>query len=208
MESRGGPSGAVTAVARAAITIALDVVLPVGAEDDSLGRARNRRTIHAKSMEMVKLLEFACLPGIPRVKGLQLTASKRAQGLFSRSDQRRLEGVDGGEEKGSGKDGRREIKACAKGGNGPNILDGQKRDMRIFRIGGSKEVEFALSTGSSTSREALFRGKGETKRLDATFVEGSEGSEDVVTGENHRIINRNDIGALDLVARSLERGEK
>ena len=196
MESRGGPSGAVTAVARAAITIALDVVLPVGAEDDSLGRARNRRTIHAKGMEMVKL------------KGLQLTASKRAQGLFSRSDQRRLEGVDGGEEKGSGKDGRREIKACAKGGNGPNILDGQKRDMRIFRIGGSKEVEFALSTGSSTSREALFRGKGETKRLDATFVEGPEGSEDVVTGENHRIINRNDIGALDLVARSLERGEK
>jgi hypothetical protein len=42
MESRGGPSGAVTAVARAAITIALDVVLPVWAEDNGLGRAGNR----------------------------------------------------------------------------------------------------------------------------------------------------------------------
>ncbi len=160
-------------------------------------------------MEMVKLFEFTCLPGIPRVKGLQLTASKeRAQGLFGRSDQRRLEGVDGGEEIGSGKDGRREIKACAKGCNGPNILDGQERDMSRFRIGGSKEVEFVLSTGSRTSREAPFRGKGEMKRLDATFVEWPEGSEDVVTGENHRIINRNDIGALYFVARSLERGEK
>jgi hypothetical protein len=119
-----------------------------------------------------------------------------------------LEGVDGGEEKCSGKDGRRDIKACAKGGNGPNILDSQERDMSSFRIGGCKEVEFVLSTGSSTCQEALFWGKGEMKGLDAAVVEVPEGSVDVVTGENHRIIDCNDIGALYLVARSLERGEK
>ena len=128
--------------------------------------------------------------------------------MFGRSDQRRLEGVDGGEEKCSGKDGRRDIKACAKGGNGPNILDSQERDMSSFRIGGCKEVEFVLSTGSSTCQEALFWGKGEMKGLDAAVVEVPEGSVDVVTGENHRIIDCNDIGALYLVARSLERGEK
>ncbi len=101
-----------------------------------------------------------------------------------------MDSVDGGEEKGSGKDGRQEIKACMKGGNCPNILDGQERDMSTFRIGGSKEVEFVLSTNSSTSREeALFRGKGERKGLDATFVELREGSVDVVTGENHRTID-------------------
>jgi hypothetical protein len=164
-------------------------------------------------MEIVKQFEFASPPGIPRVKCRpQLSASKRAQGLFGRKeDQGRLESVDGGEEKGSGKDGRRESKACAKGGNGPNIHDGQEIDMSRFRIGGNKEVEFVLSTNSSTSREVLFRGKGEMKGLDATFVELPEGSvEDVVTGENHHIIiDRNDIGALYSVARrSLERGEK
>lgn len=76
VEGRCCARRAITAVASATSAIPFDVILPMLAEDDGGGRSGNGVTIHAKSMKLVELFEFAGVPERPCIKLFEFATSE------------------------------------------------------------------------------------------------------------------------------------
>ena len=122
MKSRGGARRAITAVARATGTIALNVVLPMWTEDNSLRGSLDRCTKHLEIMELIELFVFALTPEVPSIEGAEFTTGEMAKGLFGRGRGLRANGMNGEGKIGVVDTGRSEIVfGMADGSNGAEI---------------------------------------------------------------------------------------
>jgi hypothetical protein len=72
MELGSSTRGAVAAIPRAASTVGFDAVLPVRADNNSIGRRGLRGTIHLESVELVELFVLGGFPDVPIVEGAKL----------------------------------------------------------------------------------------------------------------------------------------
>ena len=79
MESRGSTSGTITAVARASVTITLEMILPMRTKHNSIWWALAGLTIHSKAFHLVKLINFTFPPFRPSIKLFKFATSEMAK---------------------------------------------------------------------------------------------------------------------------------
>jgi hypothetical protein len=208
---KGGSSTrrAVATIPSTTSAITFDVVLPVGAKDNGTTRARDRRTEHAKGVELVKLFEFAGVPKRPCVELFELAAGKVTKGLFSSGGGLRTNRAKGNAKSRNGNRGRRKVVVLeAYRGYGTNIGNGKSVDSGVGRSGRSVEVELLGSLRTCTRGRKLFWGKNKVKRRGAAILKFAKTSNDVCSGEDRAIIDLDDISTAERIIGSLERGEE
>lgn len=94
MEGRCGTWGSVTTIPSAAGTIPANLILPVHAEDNGIGRRVAGLAIHAKGFHLVKLFVLASEPVGPCAQSFEASSGEGPKCLFGRGDGVRGDGMD------------------------------------------------------------------------------------------------------------------
>jgi len=159
---------------------------------------------------MIQLFAFTSFPKVPSIKLLELPAGEMANSLLCRGSSMGLDGLYEDVNLLSGDVGLREVLVrMVDGSNGTDISNRKSWSMLIIgRSVGFEQVIFQDGLAQLYSRETPFRGKLNSKGGGLGIIKLAKGSNNILLGEDRRIVNFDNVGTTNLIAGGLVGGEE